>query len=94
MLFNSPEFIFAFLPFTLLLFYFLSRFKASYAVFGLIFCSLVFYGWWNPAYLVLMVGSIIFNFAVGTRLARNAGRPGNKALLLAGIGANLALIGY
>jgi alginate O-acetyltransferase complex protein AlgI len=95
MLFNSYVFLFAFLPVCLVGFHLLARHIGLRASLGwLVACSLFFYGWWNPAYLVLMVGSIIFNFAVDTRLARNAGRPGNKALLLAGIGANLALIGY
>ena len=95
MLFNSYLFLFAFLPVCLVGFHLLARHIGLRASLGwLVACSLFFYGWWNPAYLVLMVGSIIFNFAVDTRLARNAGRPGNKALLLAGIGANLALIGY
>lgn len=93
MLFNSPEFIFAFLPITLILFYFLSRFKASYAILGLIFCSLVFYGWWNPKYLLLIILSILFNYGTYLLMGRSNGFP-RKWLLIAGITLNLAALAY
>ena len=93
MLFNSPEFIFAFLPITLILFYFLSRFKASYAILGLIFCSLVFYGWWNPKYLLLIILSILFNYGIYLLMGRSNGFP-RKWLLIAGITLNLAALAY
>ena len=57
-------------------------------------CSLFLYGWWNPAYLALLISSIALNFALGSQLARRAGLPGNRALLIGDITVNLALIGY
>ncbi len=95
MLFNSYAFIFGFLPVTLVVFYLLGRNIGIRAGIGwLVICSLFFYGWWNPAYLGLIVGSMMFNFIVGTSLARRVGRPGNRTLLLLGVGVNLGLIAY
>ena len=92
MLFNSLEFIFAFLPITLAVFYFARRFGGARLALGwLTAASLFFYGWWNLAYLLLLGGSIGFNYIFGRWLSR----PGSNRLLLAlGIGANLTLLGY
>ena len=58
--------------------------------------SLFFYGWWNPAYLGLLIGSVLFNYSVGVGLATGSSSSslGKKSLLVAGIVANLAAIGY
>jgi hypothetical protein len=48
MLFNSHEFLFVFLPATLLGFYLLGRASQQWAILWLILASLVFYGWWRP----------------------------------------------
>ena len=98
MLFNSHVFLFAFLPFTLLGFFALGaagRIRA--AGLWLIAASLFFYGWWNPRYLVLIAGSILFNYQSGVWIADalRAGRQGRaRFFLTAGVTANLALLGY
>jgi alginate O-acetyltransferase complex protein AlgI len=90
-LFNSVEFIFVFLPFCLLLFFYLAKHWGNEAaIFGLVACSLIFYGWWNPKYLVLLMTSMIFNYHVGSLLSRNR----NKKLLTISIALNLLSIGY
>ncbi len=96
MLFNSYEFLFGFLPVTLLLYFLLGRRGTGLAAIGfLAAASLFFYGWWNPIYLPLLGGSVIFNFLVGRRLSANPQQvPGDKAALWFGVGANLALLGY
>ncbi len=48
MLFNSFEFLYVFLPATLLGFYLLGRVSRQWAILWLILTSLVFYGWWRP----------------------------------------------
>jgi len=92
MLFNSHEFIFLFLPFTLFGFYFSGkRFGPEIAMLWLVFASLFFYAWWNPVYVWLIISSMLFNYGVG--LALNICRfP--KLLLAFGISANLFLLGY
>lgn len=89
MLFNSPEFILLFLPVTWIGFYLLGA-RPRFALGWLALASLVFYGWWNPAYLALIVTSIAVNYLIGRRLA---GHPSRLVLGL-GVGANLACIGY
>jgi D-alanyl-lipoteichoic acid acyltransferase DltB (MBOAT superfamily) len=91
MLFNSYEYLIYFLPLSLAAFFLLARTRASFAVGALVAASLFFYGWWNPKYLPLILGSIGFNFAIG-RALRGSLRHG-KALLGFGIAANLALLG-
>jgi alginate O-acetyltransferase complex protein AlgI len=93
MLFNSPIFLFAFLPIAVLGFYGLGRLWGGVAArVWLVGCSLFFYTWAVPQYAALLIGSILFNFAAGRVIERAATR--RKTLLTLAIGANLAAIGY
>ncbi|MCA9056623.1 MAG: hypothetical protein KDA75_22500, partial [Planctomycetaceae bacterium] len=68
MLFSSYEFLLLFLPLTLAGFA-LCRARSSFAgQVWLLAASTVFYGFWNPAYLGLLAGSIVCNYALGRRL--------------------------
>ena len=97
MLFNSYPFIIFFLPATLFIFFRIGAWgHHRIAVSWLVAASLFFYGWWNPAYLGLLIGSVLFNFSVGVGLATGSAGPsfGKKRLLAAGIVGNLAAIAY
>ncbi|MCE0485183.1 MAG: MBOAT family protein [Methylacidiphilales bacterium] len=98
MLFNSFSFIFYFLPVTLLLYFLLGRFGSlRWSGCWLTLASLVFYGVWNPWYLFLIVGSIAMNYGIGVGInnARHGRAPlSAKTLLVLGVTANLALLGY
>jgi len=97
MLFNSYEFLLLFLPLTTILFVVCGRVWGKRAAFGsLVLASLVFYARWNPPYVLLVVGSIMFNYGVGFiqhRVIERSGK-GSKAVLALGVTANLALLGY
>ena len=95
MLFNSYLFIFVFLPIVLLGFFAIgTRGHHRIAIAWLVGASLFFYGWWNPAYLGLILGSILFNFATGVALGgREPGFP-RRGLLAFGIAGNLGLLAY
>jgi D-alanyl-lipoteichoic acid acyltransferase DltB (MBOAT superfamily) len=94
-LFNSHAFIFLFLPLTLLVFFALGRFSAKLAAGWLAAASLFFYGWWSPAYVALLLVSILFNFTAGSAIVRAAADARYcKRLLTAAIIANLALLAY
>ncbi|OZM57699.1 membrane-bound O-acyltransferase family protein [Lottiidibacillus patelloidae] len=94
MLFNSYEFIFVFLPIVFIVYFLLNKLSNSiYSKVWLVTCSLFFYSWWNVAYLPLIVGSLIFNFIVGTLLV-NGNIKRNKLLLTFGILINVFLLGY
>jgi D-alanyl-lipoteichoic acid acyltransferase DltB (MBOAT superfamily) len=91
MLFNSPEFLFGFLPISLAGFFFLSRFaKPSWAAIWLVLASFAFYAWWRTDFIALLILSMAFNFAMGLVLARNPAKP----FLIFGIAANLAALGW
>lgn len=91
MLFNSAEFLFLFLPASLAAYFLLARRGAAGAALGsLVAASLFFYGWWNPIYLPLIAGSILFNFLAGRALARRA----SGGLLACAVAANLGLLGW
>ena len=91
MLFNSYIFIFLFLPITLLGFHIIGK-KGHYrlTICWLIGASLFFYGWWNPVYIALIIGSTLFNYAFGYLLSTNR----NKILLIVGIIGNVFTLGY
>ena len=97
MLFNSFPFIFLFLPAALLGFFLVGRRAHRLAAAWLAASSIFFYGWWNPAYVILLLASIGCNFAFGAKLARlhAAGREPRAGRLLAlAVAANLLLLGY
>ncbi len=73
MLFNSYDYLLWFLPAALLVFFALGRHPLA-AQAWLTVASLVFYGWWNPWHLPLILGSVGVNFAVARALQRGAGR--------------------
>ncbi len=97
MLFNSLPFIFIFLPLVAAGFFILGRFNRLAAAGWLALASFAFYGWWNPKYILLLAGSILFNYTAGLAIVRAvlAGekRRGKRLLALAVI-ANLALLAY
>src|SRR6266481_7087957 len=90
MLFNSYAFIFIFLPVVLLGFFVLGKVNLAWAATWLALASLFFYGYWNPIYVGLLIISVVFNYAFGTRL----GKTGSKKILILAIAANLSLLGY
>lgn len=94
MLFNSYEFIFAYLPITLAACYALARFAGpGTAQLWLIAASLYFYASWNLRYLPLLIGSILFNYAVARTMLD--ARPQTRGWLLTlGVVTDIGLLGY
>lgn len=65
MIFSSIFFLCIFLPVTLILYYIVPwKFKN----FVLLICSLIFYAWGEPVYVLLMMFSIVFNYLAGLQL--------------------------
>lgn len=94
MLFNSLEYLFLFLPTTLVLFLVIAlRAGIERQILWLVAASLVFYASWEPIYLLLILASIVVNFTLGRTLASTAN--GSRRLwLTVGVGFNLGLLGY
>jgi alginate O-acetyltransferase complex protein AlgI len=96
MLFNSYVFLFVFLPISVVGYYALARWSGSRAAkIWLCLASFVFYGWWNPGFVLVLLGSIAFNYALSLRL-HGEDTPGShqSALLAFGVTANLLLLAY
>lgn len=95
MLFNSNTFIFLFLPITLIGFYYLTyRRKTTAAIAFLTLASLFFYGYWRPAYLPIILISILLNYAWGTAISSAKQVINRKVLLCIGVLANLSVLFY
>lgn len=97
MLFNSYEFIFAFLPISFFIYFYLNAKRLTTASKGfLVVASLFFYSWWNPIYLPLILLSMLFNFIIGQSLTnqKEQRKVSAKQLLSIGIIGNLTLLGY
>ena len=95
MLFNSYIFIFAFLPITLFIYFYLNHKRLTEASKGfLVFASLFFYSWWNIAYLPIILTSMLFNYLLGNSLVKDKARFSKKTILTFGIISNLSLLGY
>ena len=93
MLFNSAEFLFAFLPLALIGYFLLGRLDGLASRGWLCLCSLVFYAWWNPAFLVVLVCSILFNFGTSLLIGGASGRA-RTGWLAVGVTGNLATLAY
>lgn len=83
MLFNSPEFIFGFVPLTLLGFFLLARHSHSLALTWLTGASLVFDGGWNPQGLPTVPDSAVLNEAGIQRLKTLYAGQAQRFLVLA-----------
>lgn len=89
MLFNSYEFLLAYLPLVILGYFWLGRFSELVAAAWLAIASLAFYAWWDMRYLPLLLLSIAFNYGMGTVIARYARTTRGKCLLALALMANL-----
>lgn len=95
MLFNSYLFIFVFLPLTLLGYYLAAKWSQSrIAITWLVSSSLLFYGWYNPVYVVLISCSILFNYIVGIILTNRKVDNQRKLVMALGVTINILLLGY
>ena len=93
MLFNSFLFLLVFLPIALGIHYLLGAWKPRMAALWLCVASIVFYGWWNPQFVVLLAGSIVFNYLVSLAILSLATRPRLQVLVTAlGVAADLLLL--
>ena len=98
MLFNSYEFLLIFLPLTAAAFFALSAWGHLRSAAGsLALASIIFYGYWSPVYVLLLLGSVAGNLLAARAIVqyRASQPPGlaKRALTLAVL-ANLCAIGY
>lgn len=92
MVFSSLTFLFGFLPFVLLLYYLVPRSWRN----GILFIvSLVFYGWGEPVYILLMLFSTVVDYTCALGVDRNRSNQRKaRRFLLASVVINLSLLGF
>ena len=91
MVFSSLIFLFAYLPLTLLTYYAVPRRWRNVVLF---FFSLLFYGWGEPVYVILMVVSITTAYFFGFRIEkyRDSAPQKAKAAMIASLAVNLSFL--
>ena len=78
MVFNSIEFV-IFLPIVVLLFYLLPQ-KARWLM--LLVASCVFYMWFVPKYILILLVTIIIDYSAGILMEKHADEPKKKKTFL------------
>jgi alginate O-acetyltransferase complex protein AlgI len=92
-LFNSHPFLLVFLPVAFAGHVVASKLPPFVSVAWLILCSLVFYGFWSPAFLSLLLLSVLFNFTAGRLIGASHGAL-QRWLFIGAVAANLLLLGF
>lgn len=96
MLFTSVEFLFVFLPLTLIGYYLAGLWSHRLATLSLLGCSLGFYAWWSPLHLLLLVASVLTNYGIGNAITshRAQDKPAAYRMFTIGVIFNLSLLGF
>jgi len=89
MVFSSLEFLFLYLPVTLII-YFAVPFRIRNLF--LLVISLLFYGWGEPLYVFLMAGTIVIDYAAGYILEKN--RQKGRLIVALTVIVNLLFLGF
>lgn len=92
MLFSSVTFLFTFLPITLILYFIVPQRMKNFI---LLVASLFFYAWGEPVYIVLMILSILFNYACGLDLEKKKEDPkAARISVIVAVVVNLLILGF
>src|SRR6185295_11421855 len=93
MLFNSYEFLFAFLPAVFVLYWFCGR-GVRWRMAVLVAASYAFYSWWDWRFMLLMIGSTSCNYVAAKWMngVPSENRRARKLLLVAPIVVNLGIL--
>ena len=89
--FNSPLFLFLFLPLFMALYYFAG--KKGKLIIG-IFASLIFYAWGSLTFLLPMLILIAINYFIGRQLGIALGKKKMLFLILTGIIINIGVLAF
>ena len=100
MVFSSATFLFAFLPVTLILYFFRlfpgnEKKEISKKNIILLLSSLLFYAWGEPVYVLLMMLSILFNYLIGRDMEMHRENKAKmRLILIAGLAFNIFALGF
>ena len=87
MLFSTPFFLFVFLPLFFAFYWFLPARRGI-----LLAGSIVFYGWGEPLFLLVVILSALFDWCLGWQIAQRG--PRAKTWVALGVASNVALLVY
>jgi len=91
MVFTSHIFLFYFLPFALFVYYLLPKYRNHF----LLAVSYVFYGWWQPSFVLLMLAATVITFVGGKVIAASRDRPHRaRVALVLSVTGSLGLLGF
>ena len=91
MIFNSLLYLYIFLPVAVAGFVLIGKlYERRMQILWLTAMSFLFYGWWNPSYLGLLIVSILWNFSISSLLQTRKIR----SILFMGIALNIGLLTY
>lgn len=95
MVFSGSEFMFAFFPLTLLFYFAVPRHLIRYRNLVLLLFSLIFYGWGEPKYVLLMAVTIFADYLFGYLIERcGDDRRAAKKWLVISVLVNLGILGF
>ncbi|MEA2738123.1 MAG: alginate O-acetyltransferase complex protein AlgI [Acetobacteraceae bacterium] len=95
LLFSSIVFIFGFLPIALIGFYVAAKVGRRVAGVWLIVASLVFYGWWSPQAVILLLISICTNYGIARLILATEPDPRLQSwITVCGVTFNLGALFY
>lgn len=92
MIFSSTIFVFAFLPFVTAIYYLLKPFPVICRNIWLLLASLFFYAWGEPAFVGIMLVSVIANYIFGILAEKCSGTKKGKLVLISMLVFNLGLL--
>ena len=94
MVFSSTIFLFIFLPVTLILYYLPIHGKKTreYRNYILVFCSLAFYAWGEPLFVIVMVAYIVMNWLLALKIEKSEDASRRKSFLIIALFADVLLI--
>jgi len=91
MVFNSYVFLFYFLPLVIVLCYGIRHLPKAPM---LLIVSYLFYGWWKPEYVLLMLFSTTVDFFAGIALGKDFSLKTRRRILFISIAMNVGLLSY
>ncbi len=92
MVFTTPIFLFYFLPLFLLVYF---RLQPAWRNLWITVASYVFYGWWQPWFVCLMMFTTCMDFIWGRVITRSGATPAQRKLAVAAcVVTNLTFLGF
>lgn len=96
MVFSSLEFLFFYLPAVLFIYFLIPAKYLAARNFALLIVSLLFYGWSEPSYILIMLLSIVVDYTCGRIVGNNRQKAPKKAkaALVASVVINVGILGF